>query len=145
MRIDDADAVARQEPQFSIRGFGDLRAVAARLCTCPDSVGTVKNRDLDRALRISDPRVQLGPGNAQQAAAHVQPERMVVVFHRPVNGVAGQAVLAGKRCDTAVFQPAQPALGCSPERTVPIKLKAVDAALTQAIGAPVRMRGSGRP
>ena len=105
----------------------------------PDSVGTVEDGGLDGPLRIGRPRVQLGPGNAHQAAGHVQPERMVVVFHRPSERVSqGNPFLLVKRGDTAVFHPAQPALGCGPERTVLIELKAVDAALAQPVGGCVR-------
>ena len=63
---------------------------------------------------------------------------MVVVFHHPVNRIAGQSVPAGKRGDTAVFHPAQPAFGRGPERTVPIELKTADTALAQSIGAAIR-------
>src|SRR5208283_2993439 len=63
-RIDDADAVPRQEPNSSIRGFGNTRAEASRVQMTPNTVRTVENGSLDRPLRIADPRVQLGPGNA---------------------------------------------------------------------------------
>jgi hypothetical protein len=62
---------------------------------------------------------------------------MAVVFHRPVNRVAGQSVLAGKCGNAAVFHPAQAALGLGPERTIPIGLKAVDTAVAQTIFARV--------
>ena len=59
----------------------------------------------------------------------------VVVFHHPVNGVAGQSVLAGKRGHPAVFHPAEAALGCRPKRSVSIESKLVDPAFAQPIGA----------
>ena len=93
----------RQEPQFSIRGFGGAWAEAAALRVAPHAVRGVENRGLDRPLGIGGPRIQLGPRNAYQAAGRVQPGRMLVVFHHPVNGIAGQSVLAGKCGNTAVF------------------------------------------
>src|SRR6266404_1696286 len=55
--IDDADAVPRQEPEFSVRGLGDQRAVVASDGKYSDSVGTVENRELDSSLRIRSPCV----------------------------------------------------------------------------------------
>ena len=52
--------------------------------------------------------------------------------------IAGQSVLAGKRGELPVFDPAQPALGRGPERTVPIESKRVDSALAQTLGGAVR-------
>src|ERR1700747_423261 len=54
-RIDDADAVAGEEPQFSIGGHGASRAVAETARTAPDSVGTVETGGLDLPLRIGCP------------------------------------------------------------------------------------------
>src|SRR5271165_4232041 len=137
-RIDDADAVEGCEPQFPIRGLGDTGAVTTIGRMNPDSVGTVEDRDLDRPLRIGGPRVQLGPGNAHQAAGRVQPHRMLVIFHRPVNRIAGQSVLAGERGHMTVVHSAEAALGCGPERTVPFELEACDTALAQTVGGCVR-------
>ena len=63
---------------------------------------------------------------------------MGVVFHRPINRIARQSVLAGKGGDTTVFQPAEPALGGGPERTVRIESKVVDLAFSQPAGGRVR-------
>ena len=63
---------------------------------------------------------------------------MGVVFHHPVNRIAGQSVLAPQRGDAAVFQPAQPAFGGGPERSVGVELKVADAALAQPVGGSVR-------
>ena len=38
--------------------------------------------------------------------AMYSPERMEIVFHHPLNGIAGQSILAGKRGNTTVFHPA---------------------------------------
>ena len=46
-RIDDADAVPRQEPQFSIGRLGDLWVVVAGTGKTPYSIGAVKNCDPD--------------------------------------------------------------------------------------------------
>src|SRR5580698_5421564 len=106
MRIDDADTIDSHEPQFSVRGLSDMWGIAAGERTAPDAVGTVENRRMDGPRGILSPRVQLGPGNAHQAAGHVQPESMVVGFRHPVNRIAGQSVSAGKRGNMTVFHPA---------------------------------------
>ena len=133
-RVDDADAIVRQEPQLSIRRLGDARAVGADARMAPDSVRAVEKRDLDRPLRIGDPRVQVAACDAHEAAGHVQPERMRLVFDDPIDGIAGQPVLAGNRRRMTVLQPAQTGLRRDPERTVPIELKTVDATRPQPIG-----------
>src|SRR6266403_6085070 len=143
-RIDDADAVPRQEQQFSIGGLGDLRAEVAGTGKDPDSIGNVENRGLDEPLRIfvfvngGDPTFQLVARDAHQAAGRVQPEGMVVVFHPPMDRIAGQSILAGQSCNTAVFQPAEPALGGGPQRTLLIESKVVDTSLAQPVGGRVR-------
>ena len=147
-RIDDADAVESAEPYFSIRGLGDVRGVAAGERMAPYAVGAVENGGLDRPLAscrsLRRPRLQLGARNAHQAAGHVQPERMGVVFHRPMNRIAGQSVLAGQRRDAAVFQPAEPAFGGGPERTVRIEPKSLTRP-RRVRRRRCRMRGPGRP
>ena len=88
---------------------GDLvtnRLWLASKGTSPHSVGAVENRGLDAPLRIAHPGIQLGTRNPHQAAGHVQPERMIVVFDDRINGIAGQAVPAGKSRDAAIFHPA---------------------------------------
>ena len=51
---------------------------------------------------------------------------LVVVFHAPVHGVAGQSVPAAQRDDTPTFDMAESALHCDPERTVPVEPEVVD-------------------
>ena len=138
MRIDDADAADTHEPQLAIRGFCDNRVIAAREPMAAHSVGTVENRRLDRLLWMGGPGVQLRPANAHQATGQIQPDRMGVILHHPVNRIAGQSVLAGERENAAVFDPAQPALSCGPERTVPIDVETADHSLAQPFGACVR-------
>src|SRR5262249_36207471 len=94
VRIDDADAIQRPEPQSSIRGLGGLRTEAPGRGTASYSVGVVENCGLDRPPRISQPRVQLGACNAHETAGGVQPERVSVVFQCPVNPITGQSILA---------------------------------------------------
>ena len=48
--------------------------------------------------------------------------------------IAGQSVLAGKRGNAAILQPAEPALGGGPERSVRIESKVVHTALAQPVG-----------
>ena len=92
----------------------------------PDSFGTVKNPDLDRPLWIGGPGVQFRPGNARQTAGQIQPHRMGVIFHHPVNLIAGQSVFAAQRDHAAALGPAEPAVGCGPKCAVSIHVKAVD-------------------
>ncbi len=129
-RIDDTDAVTRQEPQFAICGLGDSRAVAATDRTAQHSIRTIENRGPNAPLGIDDPRVQLRPLDAHQATGHVQPKRVVVVLPSPVNAIAGQSVLAGQRGDATAFHAAEPALGGRPECTVLVDLKIDDDAFT---------------
>jgi hypothetical protein len=84
-------------------------------------------------IDYSGPGVEFGARNAHQTARRVQPERLGIIFHDPMNSVAGQSVLAGKRGNLAVFHSAEPALRGSPKRTVPIESKLVDAALAQPV------------
>src|SRR5208337_5050800 len=104
--IDDAYPVGGREPYFPIWRFGHIRRVAAVTPKTPDPIGPVVNRGLNGARRITHPGVQFGTRNPHQAARHVQPEGMIVVFDRPLNGIAGQTVLAGKSRDAAVFHSA---------------------------------------
>src|SRR5271165_5728228 len=134
-RIDDADAIPRQEPQFAIGGLSDDRVRASTTQIASNSIRAVENRAMDRPLRIGKPRVELGLSNAHQTTARINPERLSVVSRRPANSVAGQSVLDGRRANTAVFYSAEPALSRGPDRTVSIKLKVDNAAPGQSIGA----------
>ena len=58
---------------------------------------------------------------------------MIVVFHDPVNSIAGQAVSAGECCDAAIFHSAQTALGRGPHSTVRTKLKVAHCAIAQPV------------
>ena len=82
--------------------------------------------------------VQLGAGNPYQSAGRVQPERTVVIFHRPMNSITGQSILAGKRAQSIVLQPAEPAFGRDPEGTVIVELEVTDAASAKPIRRGVR-------
>src|SRR5262249_25803400 len=108
-RIYDADAVRRCEPYFSVRGLGDPWTVTAANGMAPYPVGVVENRGLYRPRRLSQPGIQLRAQNAPQAAGHIQPERVSLVFQRPLNRIAGQPVVASQRGEAAVFQAAEPA------------------------------------
>src|SRR5208283_4226645 len=81
---------------------------------------------------VGNPRVHFVPGDAHEAAGRIQPERLIVVLHRPVNRIAGQTVLAGERSDAAIFKPAEAALGCDPQCPIPIESKVGDSSLAQA-------------
>src|SRR5208283_1814321 len=62
---------------------------------------------------------------------------MCVIFHKVMKCIARQAVFTGQRGYTTVFNPAQSAVSCGPQRTIPIELKSVDAAVPQAVSGPV--------
>src|SRR4029450_9798821 len=137
-RIDDADADITHKPQLAIRGLCDNRVVAARESMAADSVGTVENGRMDRLLRIGGPGGQLGPGNTQQSAGEIQPDRTRLVLPHPVNRFAGQSVLASERQHAAVSDSAQSAVSCRPEGAVPIDVEIADHSLAQPLGACVR-------
>src|SRR6266478_7971238 len=127
-----------------MRGLSDLRTVVASNGKAPNSVRTVENRGLDRLLRTfifvhrGDPGVQLGARKANQTAGRIQPHRMGVVVHRPMNGIARQSIFAGKRGNMPVFQPAETALSGRPQRTVPIGSQVVDTTVAQPVSGSIR-------
>src|SRR5262249_59386633 len=63
---------------------------------------------------------------------------MIVVFHAPVRGIAGQSVLARQCDDMPIFQMAESALCCDPQRTALVEPEVVDTAFGQTIGRCVR-------
>src|SRR5580698_10938335 len=102
------------------------------------SVRTIENCGLNFPLRIRAPHIELSLVNPHQSAGHVQPERMGVVLHDPVDGIAGQAVPTSERGHTTAFHSAEPACCRGPERTVTIESKIVDRALAESVGDFVR-------
>src|SRR5215469_7983766 len=123
MRVDNPNAIFWQEPYLSIHGLGYHRVAVRRRDTAPDSVRIVENRGAHGPFRISDPPVQLGPGDAHQAASRVQPEEMVAVLQHPVNDIAWQSVRAGKPEGMAAPDEVQTPACCRPNRPVIIELK----------------------
>src|ERR1700758_4030915 len=127
MRIDEADPVPREEPDFSIRTLRDLWGEVADSGKTPYSVGTIENCCFDQMLRIfasfhcGCPGVDFGTGDSNEAAGHVQPQPAIVVLDHLVDRVAGQSVFAGQRGQTIVLQTAQPAFSGDPERALVIK------------------------
>src|SRR5262249_13889572 len=63
---------------------------------------------------------------------------MIVVFHAPVRGIAGQSVLARQCDDMPIFQMAESAVCCDPQRTALVEPEVVDTAFGQTIGRCVR-------
>src|SRR5579871_1261641 len=102
MRVDDANAIFWQEPYLSIRGLRDNRVAVRPRETTLNSVRIIQNRGAHPAFRISDPLLQLGPGDPHEAARSVQQEEMVVVLQHPMNDIAWQSVGAGKPESMAV-------------------------------------------
>src|SRR5262245_43823951 len=74
----------------------------------------------------------------QKPASRVEPEGMRVVFHRPMNRIAGQSVLTRQGGNPAVFQPAHPAFSGGPECAFLIESKVADATLAQPLRGSVR-------
>ena len=138
MRVDDANAIFWQEPYLSIRGLGYYRVAVRRRETAPDSVRVVQHRGAHRPFRISDPFLQLGPGDAYQAASRVQPEEMVVVLQHPVNDVAWQSVRARKPEGMAAPDKNQAIAGCRPNRPVIIELEPAYLAFAEALLSSIR-------
>src|SRR4029453_5354599 len=126
MRIDDADPAQRQEPDLAVTGFGDDLAVAVTELLAPHSVGAVEDRRVNRRLWIGGPRVQLGPGRAQQATGHVQPDRIGVAFHHPVSRIARKSVPGGERERATIFESAQAFLGSGPEGAFGVDVEAAE-------------------
>src|SRR4029450_7276199 len=123
MRIEYANTAETQEPQFAIRGFCDIRAVAAREPVIADSIRTVKHCRLYRLLWIGGPGVQVRPGDPHQTTSRVERGRTGVILHQPVNHVAWQSVPDRERQNVAVFDAAQSAISCGPERTARIRVE----------------------
>src|SRR5262249_20584066 len=116
-RIDDADAISGQEPQSSVRGSGDLRAIQSGERAQRHAIGSVEHSGLHSSRRIVNGRVQFRRSNAYETAGRVQPHRMIVVFQAPVHGVAGQSVPAAHRNDMPVLHMAEAGFHGDPERT----------------------------
>src|SRR5262249_5287582 len=132
--INHAHAPHSPEPQSSIRGPGGRWTEARCRRTASYSVKVIENCDLDRPHRINQPGVDLRAHNTDQAAGHIQPERVSIVFHHPMHSIAGQPVLALQRGDAAVFQPAETTFGRGPERTVAVESQTADLARAESVG-----------
>ena len=119
--IDDLDSFSCYKPQFSIGGLGDARSIGAsrteRILTPSAASQTVVSiLRFGSAIHASSSLRRY----AHQAAGRVQPERTIVVLHRPVNRVARQTIPCCERSDAAVFKPAKAALlGCRPTASHP--------------------------
>src|SRR5512132_10487 len=138
MRIENANAANRQEPQLAVRGFCHIRAKATREAMAGDAIRRLKHRRPYRLRWMGTPRVQLRPGDPHETTSRVKPDRISVIFHHPLNRVAGQSVLAGECENATVFDAAQSALRRDPERAVPVPVEAADKSLCQPFGASVR-------
>ena len=91
-------------------------AVIPEIILTPSALS--KTAAVDRLPGIDGPCIQIPAGNPQQPHARVQPEEVAVILHDPLNDVARQSVPVGKREDLAVFDTAQTALCCRPDRAV---------------------------
>src|SRR5579859_4042743 len=96
VRIDDADAIPVHEPYSSIWRLCHMWAIAAIDPNASYSVGVIEGRNFHDMSRIIDPRIPLRTFNLDEAARHVHPDVMIVVLDRPMDLVAGEAVLTGE-------------------------------------------------
>src|SRR4030095_13194074 len=135
MRIENANAAHRQEPQLAVRGFCHIRAKATREAMAGDAIRSVKHRRPYRLRWMGNPRVQLRPGDPHETTSRVKPDRISVIFHYPLNRIAGQPVLAGECENATVFEAAQSTLSRDPERAAPILVEAADPSRCQPFGA----------
>ncbi len=137
-RIDDADAVARQEPDPSIRRLSHERRVSTSHGMAPHTIRSVERFGFYEFARIGDPSVQFGLGDAHQAAAHVEPHGVVVIFHGSEDVVAGQSVFACKRDHVTVFNATQSSICSSPECPLSSKAKIIHVPCAQPVFGRVR-------
>src|SRR4029453_11102222 len=138
MRVEDANTAETQEPQFAIRGFCNIRAIAARVQVIADSIRTVKHCSLYRLLWIGGPGVQLRPGDPYETTSRVKPDRMGVILHHPVNRVAWESVPAAESQNEAGVDAAHAAVSCGPQRTARIRVEGANHSLSQPFGGCVR-------
>src|SRR5262249_4110708 len=139
-RIDNVDTIRVREPQSSIRGPGHKRRVRAKQRSSPDSIEIIKGRSFDCRLRVvadvrgGAPRVPLLTQYAHQTARHVHPQSPLIVFDRPVNGVAWKTVFRPQRGNSPVSQPAESALRRDPKCAFVVQPQVGDSSHTQTIG-----------
>src|SRR5580704_18769321 len=93
-------------------------------------------------LDRSGPGIQFGTRNPHQAAGCIDPDRVKVVFDRPVSPIAWQPMFRCQRNEATVFQPAKPPFCRSPKRTVRFDPKIIDASRSQTVGRGVRFLGT---
>src|SRR5260370_29370219 len=115
-----------------------MRAVAIGRRLASHAIGAIENRGFDFTSSVRDPPVQFRSADAYQSAGHVQPNVVILVLNQRVDRVARQAVRAVECGNMIIFDPAQAASGCGPERPVRIELKAAANALAQSLGACIR-------
>src|SRR5579859_5965261 len=138
MRINDAHAIPGHEPYSSIRRLGHIRTVAPIDSHGPDSVRCVEYRGFDQVPWVICPGIPLRTVNPGEAAGHVHPHGMIVVFDGPMDLVAGKAVLAAECFDVTVLDAAQSALGRCPYCAARAESQMIDSAAAQPIGGGVR-------
>jgi hypothetical protein len=63
---------------------------------------------------------------------------MVVILHRPVNGIAREAVPAGERRNVTILDPAEPAFGRDPQSSARPETKVINSTFAQSIIGRVR-------
>src|SRR4030095_11933647 len=135
MRIENANAANRQEPQLAVRGFCHNRAKATREAMAGYDIRSAKHRRPYRLRWMGNPRVQLRPGDPHETTSRVKPDRISVIFHHPLNRIAGQPVLAGECENATVFEAAQSNLRRDPERAAPILVETAHPSRCQPFGA----------
>src|ERR1700692_2074080 len=133
MRIEDAHAVPRYEPNLSIRRLRHQGLVSASCRVTPHAIRGAKKIGLDDSFRIDDPRVQFRLSDAHQAASHVEPYGVVVIFDGSDDLVAGQSILARKRRQMTVLNTTESVISGGPECSAGSKTKISDLPFGQPI------------
>src|SRR5260370_19076997 len=123
MRIEDAHAAPRYEQNLSIRRLRHQGWVSASCRVTPHAIRGAKQIGLYDSFRIDDPRVQFGLGDVHQAASHVEPPGVVVIFDGSDDLVAGQSILARKRRHMTFLNTTESVIICGPECSAGSKTK----------------------
>ena len=89
MRIDDAHAVQSHEAYPSVLRFSRLRRISAEAEAGTHTIRNIEHSRFYGSPGIGNPGIQFGPLNSHQAARHIKPSRVIVIFNAPENGVTG--------------------------------------------------------
>src|SRR5580704_10595038 len=117
-RTEEAHRVPVDKPDFAVGRLGDRGPSPLEDRNQPYSIVGIEGRYMDRSLGIGDPGLHVALPHMQESGLCVKPVRKLVVFNDPVNGLAGQPVRRGQRCDAPVLYARETILGCGPDRAI---------------------------